>query len=154
MTRWEQGRSTVEDLLNRGELSRVPPNPDDAQHLLDRTTRRLESARALAEKDPDAAYTLGYDAARQALTALLWTQGLRPSTHGGHKVVHDALRAQLDPPLGRDLAQFDRMRRERHALEYPTPGQGIASHDTTGDLDKVAALIEMARQLLPGLPVF
>jgi hypothetical protein len=39
--------------------------------------------------------------------------------HEQHLAVYDALRAQLDPPLGSTMLPFDRMRRQRHDVEYP-----------------------------------
>lgn len=66
------------------------------------------SAGELADTDPDSAYTLAYDAARFACTALLTHQGLRPTTTGGHDAVDVAVREQ-----------FGGMRRQRNELEYP-----------------------------------
>lgn len=44
-----------------------------------RARRTVTAARAVADLDPDSAYVLAYDAARQACTALLAHQGLRPT---------------------------------------------------------------------------
>jgi hypothetical protein len=106
------------------------------------------------DRDIYAAFVLGYDAARQALTALLWTQGLRPTTAGGHKVIYEALMAQLDPPMGQTIRPFDRMRQDRNEIEYPTPGHPLMPPDASADLGKVGAIIDMARRVLPELPVF
>lgn len=132
----------------------MPANADDASRLLDRAAVNLTTAKTIAADDPEAAYTLGYDAARQALTALLWTQGLRPTTKGGHVVVYESVRAQLDPRWGRTIAPFNRMRQERNRIEYPTPGQPPSQPDIDTDLAKIEAIIEMAQMLLPELPVF
>jgi hypothetical protein len=68
---------------------------------------------------PLAGYALAYDAARKALTAILENQGLRPTTRGGHLAVYEAVRAQLEAPMGRLLRTFNRMRTRRHDAEYP-----------------------------------
>jgi len=64
------------------------------------------------DTNPVGAFELTYDAARMALTALLANQGLRPmGSDGGHAVPLEVVLAQLDPPLGDDLREFDWMRR-------------------------------------------
>lgn len=77
----------------------------------------LTSAATLAPTDPDSAYVLAYDAARQAGTALLSAQGLRATASGGHVAVERVLLAQFAP----GFADFHLLRRRRHELEYPDP---------------------------------
>jgi len=101
------------------------------------------------------AYALLYDAARKALTAILENQGLRPTSRGGHLAVYHAVRAQLDPPMGRTLLPFDRMRRRRHDVEYPPAGAPeLASEDVTDDVPKVTALLELAQRVLDEMSPF
>jgi len=101
---WEQRRSTVESLIATGMLERVPPNLDAARSLVQVAERHLASALALAQSDIVLAYDALHGANRKALTAILLAQGLRPTRAGGHIAVYDAVRAQLEPPLGRDLS--------------------------------------------------
>jgi hypothetical protein len=76
----------------------------------------LSSARILIDTNPIGAFMLAYDATRKALTAILANQGLRPiASEGGHAVLLDVVLAQLDPPLGDDLREFDWMRRQERA---------------------------------------
>ena len=87
--------------------------------LLTSARRHVGSARLTAEQDPEAAYSLAYDAARKSATALLNHQGLRPTTAGGHLAVIDAIRAQFPGVPG--LTSLDRLRRRRNQAEYPDP---------------------------------
>ena len=87
--------------------------------LLASARRHVASAKATAEGDPEAAYSLAYDAARKTATALLNHQGLRPTTAGGHLAVIDTISAQF--PGVRGLASLDRLRRRRNQAEYPDP---------------------------------
>jgi hypothetical protein len=48
------------------------------------------AARAIEQASPDSAFVLAYDAARQACTAPLAQQGLRPTTSGGHYAVEES----------------------------------------------------------------
>lgn len=75
MKRWEQGRATVEDLIQRREVEKVPASADHAQAELAQTRQHLASAKLLLDVDPVGAYSLAYDAARKALAAVLMNQG-------------------------------------------------------------------------------
>ena len=98
--RWNQGREVIDRLLAGGELQRVPASRDHADRLVRQARTHLASAAEISETDPAGGYTLVYDAARKVLTAILENQGLRPTSRGGHLAGYQAIRAQLDPPMG------------------------------------------------------
>jgi hypothetical protein len=75
--RWEQGRSSIDALLARGRLTRVAPNSELAESMLDQARAHLTSAGLVVETDPTGAFVLAYDSARKALAAILVNQGLR-----------------------------------------------------------------------------
>ena len=96
-----------------------------------------------------------YDAARKTLTAILDNQGLRPTSRGGNLAVYHAVRAQLDPPMGKTLLPFDRMRRRRHDVEYPPAGAPeLSAEDVTDDVAKVITLLELAQRVLDEMSPF
>jgi hypothetical protein len=147
--RWNKGRATVDRMLAEAELQRVPASREHADRLVDQARRHLASARDVCETDPEGGYVLGYDAARKALTAVLENQGLRPTSRGGHVAVYEAIRAQLDPPMGMVLRPFDRMRRQRHEVEYPpADAPALTEDDVREDLAKAAAIVDLAAGVL------
>ena len=81
----------------------------------------LETARSAIDRDPHSAFVLAYDASRQALTALLAHQGVRPTTRGGHYAVEQAVRAQF----GLGFRQFGALRRRRNWLSR----RDLVTHD-------------------------
>ncbi|MEV0569418.1 hypothetical protein [Dactylosporangium sp. NPDC050588] len=95
MPQWAQGADTIRKLLDLGDLQKIQGADANGQPLLDKAERTLISAVVLCEKDPGSSYTLAYDAARFACTALLAQQGLRPTSKGGHYAVEQAVRAQF-----------------------------------------------------------
>ncbi|WP_220040664.1 hypothetical protein [Streptomyces tateyamensis] len=123
MNRWEQGRATVDDLIQRREVERVPASAEHAQAELTQARQHLASAKLLLDVDPVGAYSLAYDAARKALAAVLMNQGLRATSRGGHVAVYETVKAQLDPPLGGVLRPFSRMRIRRWG-HLPAEGRG------------------------------
>ncbi|WP_375423135.1 HEPN domain-containing protein [uncultured Friedmanniella sp.] len=142
-------------MLFEGRLERVPPSREQADFLIRQARQHLQAATAIAKLDPPGGYQLAYDAARKSLTAVLENQGLRPTHTGGHVVVYEALRAQLDPPLGAVITPFNRMRRTRNESEYPRLDRpGLHEDDVREVLPKVEALIDLAERILDQMDVF
>lgn len=98
MTRWNQGRSTVDALIGAGRLERVPASQQAAEAELVRARTHVGSAGQLLATDPEGAYTLAYDAARRALAAVLQNQGLRATSRGGHTVIYESSTGRRKPP--------------------------------------------------------
>jgi hypothetical protein len=153
--RWNQGRATIERMLKTGELQRVTASRDFADRLIADAITKLASAARLSPDDPGTAYDALYGAARQALTAVLENQGLRPTQRGGHIAPYEAVRAQLDPPMGKILRPFDRMRVQRHDVDYPTASTPlITTDDVLRDLPAAAAIVDVAEDVLDQMDVF
>src|SRR5215467_12144427 len=115
MTRWQRGEADMERLLAEGDLQSLIGAATDGAQWLSKARRTLSTATGAADSDPDSAFTLAYDAARFACTALLTQQGLRATTRGGHYAVEVVVRGQFG-------AAFDRyggLRRQRNEIEYP-----------------------------------
>lgn len=149
--RWQQGRETVDRMLAAGQLERVTASREHAERLLAQARAHLTLATSgqSAELDPVGSYQLLYDAARKALSAVLENQGLRTTSRGGHVAVLDAVRAQLDPPLGATLRPFDRMRRTRNESEYPRDDRpAVTAADVGRDQAHTRAFIELAERVL------
>jgi hypothetical protein len=147
--RWQQGRAALDAMIARGELERVPASREHADLLLAQARRHLASADAIADSDPAGAYQLLYDAARKALAAVLENQGVRATSRGGHLAVRDAVSAQLDPPLGGVLRPFDRLRRRRNQVEYPSSeAPTVTAEEVDRDLPKVGQILDLADKVL------
>ena len=147
--KWQQGRATLDGMIARGELERVPASREHADLLLSQARRHLGSAGAIAGSDPAGAYQLLYDAARKSLAAVLENQGVRATSRGGHIAVRDAVSAQLDPPLGAVLRPLDRLRRRRNEVEYPSSAAPtVGADDVERDLPKVEQIIDVAAEVL------
>jgi len=115
MARWQRGEAEIEALVGGGDLQKLVGQAANGQPLLNKSKVTVETARLVVDQDPDSALVLAYDAARQALTALLTHQGLRPTSKGGHYAVEQAVRAQF----GSGFRQFGALRRRQNELEYP-----------------------------------
>jgi hypothetical protein len=153
--KWDQGRSVIDRMLADSELQRVPASREQADRLIDQAGAHLSSAAEICDQDSPGGYALLYDAARKALAAVLENQGPRPTTRGGHLAVYEAIRAQLDPPMGKILQPFDRMRRQRHDAEYPlTDSPTLTPADVREDIPKAADIIDLAQRVLDEMSPF
>lgn len=153
--RWNQGREVIDRMIAASELQRVPASREHADRLILQARKHLVSADEISDDDPAGGYTLVYDAARKALTAVLENQGLRPTTRGGHLAVYEATRAQLDPPMGQVLRPFDRMRRQRHDVEYPpADAPQISADDVREDAAKARAIVDLSERVLDQMTPF
>ena len=151
MTGWTPGAPVIERLLQERRLERVQGAQADGSPWLDRARQTIAAASAIEEASPDSGFVLAYDAARQACTALLAQQGLRPTTSGGHYAVEESVRAQF----GTILRPFGTLRRRRNELEYPLDLTDRASSAETADGIRTAAdLIDAAAKILPNLGLF
>lgn len=119
MGRWAKGADQVTALIEARHLQQIVSDPDTVDALLASARRHIGSARLTTAQDPEAAYSLAYDAARKSATALLNHQGLRPTTAGGHLAVVNTISAQFPGVPG--LTSLDRLRRRRNQAEYPDP---------------------------------
>jgi HEPN domain len=146
--RWLKGQDTIHALLRARDLQQVAADSETAETLVTTSERHVQSAATLADSDPEAAFSLAYDAARKAATALLARQGLRSTTAGGHLVVVDAINAQFPGVAG--LKSLDRLRRRRNQAEYPDPAgyDPITPDEATEALEATRATISAARRLL------
>ena len=154
--KWDQGRTAIEGMIAAREIERVHPDRGNADQLLADARSHLASAKAIAATDPTGAYSLVYDAARKALAAVLENEGLRATSRGGHLAVYNAVRAQLEPPMGRALQPFDRMRRRRHTVEYSasTHGGPVTVDEIAEDAAKAQVIVDAAIQVLDEMSPF
>lgn len=149
---WKKGHDIIAGLVKQHHLERVSGAAANGQALLDHARQRLTGAEAAATADPIGAYTLAYDAARQAATALLTQQGLRPKSQGGHIAIVEAVTAQFGPVF----EQLNRMRRTRNHLEYPGSAEDLdlGAEEADEAITVAEELIDAADALLPQLGIW
>ena len=149
--RWSRGAAVIERLIDERRLQKVSGAQADGAAMLARAHRTVETAQTIAVDDPDSSYVLAYDATRQACTALLAHQGLRPTTHGGHYAVEEAVRAQF----GEAFRAVGTLRRRRNELEYPMyPGDEAELEEAAEAIRLTRQIIDSAERILPNLGIF
>jgi len=146
---WQAGRDQIVQLLKQRHLDQVSGEAADGYFRLEEARQRLASAQALAPIDAVGAFEMAYDAVRQAATALLLQQGLRPRSDGGHVAVAEAVRAQF----GASFDMFNVLRRVRNRLEYPDTATDLTvdQSDLREALQYAQRTVTAVEELLPNL---
>lgn len=154
LLRWNQGRTTIDALIDQQRLVLVEPNRDHAMAMIEQARTHLVSARSLRVADPIGAFNLAYDAAKKSLAAILANEGIRAAGgEGGHAVLLQVALAQLDPPKGAQLREFTWMRQLRNDSSYPSPETPVATADDVTDaLPAAAAILDIAVAVIPQMP--
>lgn len=148
---WKRGKAEVRDLLASGYLEHIGGTAANGSALLASSARLLESAEREVNLNPEAAYALGYAAARKACAALLAQQGLRTRSSGHHVTTERVVRAQFGGPFD----AFGTLRRRRSEIEYPRhPGDDIDSSEAAEALEQVREIYLAAEKLLDQLTVY
>lgn len=146
MTPPPDGSKAIAFLIKKGDLEKVEANLEGALRLFEQCSAHLRSAALIIEGDPAGSFQLSYDAARKSLTALLFIQGLRHTSKGGHIAIEQALTSQFPEELA--FTEIRWMRPLRNQTEYPTADRPIASEqDATQGLAAAIQILERARQL-------
>lgn len=142
--------ASLEELVSQGRIEEVDPDPPAAQAMLDEAKQHLASAAGIAAFDPNGAYALLYDAARKAVTAQMLASGYRARNRpGAHEAVVRYAEASLaGDPRGRDIDEFDRMRRTRNRSEYWVRPFGQA--EIEADLAHARGIVAAADAHWPG----
>jgi hypothetical protein len=74
----------LDDLVAEGAIERVAPDPETARTELEQAHLHVETAAEIADRDPAAAFAVGYDAVRKALSAHMRHRGYRVTRGPGH----------------------------------------------------------------------
>ena len=135
------GDAELRLLLGSNAIEHVEPDPDTARQELDAARRHIDSAARIADLDPTAAFVVGYDAMRKAISAHMRASGYRVKRGGGqhHRTGRYALAALDDLNVEDHIESFDSLRQLRNQSEYDA---------LMVEPDEVAEVLEHARALV------
>lgn len=110
----------LDDLVADGVIERVAADPETARVELEQARLHVESATAIADRDPVGAFAIAYDAIRKALSAHMRHHGYRAGKGKGHhaRTGRYAAAAIDDARVEEHLEAFDELRQLRNQAEY------------------------------------
>jgi uncharacterized protein (UPF0332 family) len=124
----------------------LPADKNKVEDALNLAKRDITVAKALLRENDDWAFSIAYNAMLQALRALMFSKGYRPSGRNQHiSVVRFAelfLRKE-------EVVVLDRMRRKRHATVYDTAGT-ISETEAENAVERAKNLVQEIERILEG----
>lgn len=109
----------LDDLEEDGYIRKITTKPEDVEESLKLAWRDLRVAQEIINTDADWAFNIAYNSILQAVRALMFYKGYRPSSRNSHVAVVKFAGLFLQEE---DVLYFERMRRKRHKAVYETAG--------------------------------
>jgi len=120
-----------ERLLREGRIRRHRTNPQEIASLFRVMERDLADA-AITALSADRRFATAYNAALQAATAVMYSEGYRAHGIGHHSTTFQFLKEVMDPEMSALADYFDDCRRKRNRADYV--GAGYISVTEAEDL--------------------
>lgn len=108
----------VDSRVKKNLLERITIDLDQVYRYLSKSFLHLEGSQHLRNIDLDGSYQILYDSARKSLTAIFALNGLKPTSQGGHAILHDVIIKCVAQEEVLNFRKFDRMRKRRNFTEY------------------------------------
>lgn len=136
----------LDELEREGYIKRLPEDKKKVKDALNLATRDAKVAKAVLKDDYDWAFSIAYNAMLQAIRALMFSKGYRPSGRNQHISV--VMFAELFL-REEDVIILDRMRRKRHATIYDTAGT-ISEKEAENAVERAEKLVHEIERMLKG----
>jgi hypothetical protein len=136
-------KTTINELLNAGDLRAAPVDPEVCRGLLEQSRKHTLTARAGIDLgDFEGAFTLAYDACRKTSLALILAVGFRPTGESEHVTTFEA--AAMIAERFENRAVVDEaadLRQIRHGAQYR--GESIRGEDAAEAVEIAAELLDV-----------
>ena len=109
----------LDELERRGYIKRLPMDIKKIEDSLNLAKRDVNVARSVLNENCDWAFSIAYNAMLQAVRALMFSKGYRPTGSNQHIAVVRFAELFIREE---DAIILDRMRRKRHTTIYDTAG--------------------------------
>ena len=136
----------LDELEREGYIKKLPVDSRKVKDALNLAKRDINVAKCILSENNDWAFSIAYNAMLQAVRALMFSKGYRPSGRNQHiSVVRFAelfLRKE-------NVTVLDRMRRKRHATLYDTAGM-VSGSEAKNAVERAEKLVHEIEQMLKG----
>jgi len=113
---------SIQELERQGLIEPFAASIQDIDALLEVADRDLAAARHMLLFNADWGLAIAYNAALQAVLALMYAHDYRPRGANMHKTALDFAVIVLGEPLRKQISRLNRLRRKRHQTLYQTAG--------------------------------
>jgi uncharacterized protein (UPF0332 family) len=134
----------LDELERAGYIKKLPADKKKVVDALNIAKRDVRVARSMLGENNDWAFSIAYNALLQALRALMFSKGYRPSGRNQHLSVVRFAELYLSKD---EVIILDRMRRKRHISLYDTAG-AISEREATNAVERAEKLVPEIEQML------
>ena len=113
---------SLSGLLKQDRIRRINPDIKQTMDCLSASNRDIRVAKKLINEDCDWAFSVAYNAALQAIRALVFSEGYCTIGEEHHKTIIEYAMAKFGDSLKGEVEVFDRLRKKRHHAIYSTVG--------------------------------
>lgn len=137
---------TLDELEKDGYIRKLPVDKRKVEDALNLAKRDVKVATSVFGENYDWAFSIAYNAILQAIRALMFSKGYRPSGRNQHistvRFAELFLRKE-------DVILLDRMRRKRHSTIYDTAG-AISKREAENAMGRAEKLVHEIERILDG----
>lgn len=145
----EESARLTKKYLSKRLIEEIETDINQVHRMIAQAENHLRSARLALIDDKEGAYVLLYDAARKGLMAILYLQGIRPTSFGGHSIILDVLIPQCSTAEAALIRPFNRLRKIRNSIEYPkTEYSEIDEAFLLEDFNQAFRIVEWAKSVV------
>lgn len=149
MENTEESDRLTKKYLSKKLIEEIEIDINQVHRMVAQSENHLRSARLALVADKEGAYVLLYDAARKGLMAILYLQGIRPTSFGGHSIILEVLIPQCSAHEIALIRPFNRLRKIRNSVEYPRNALSELDEDSLQeDLKKAERIVEWAKSMI------
>ena len=112
------GKTSIEQLAEKGLIEKIVPDQDEIQRLLASAGSRLTAAQQTLKDNPVRSFAQVYDAVYKACCAFMKFRGWWMAGGKSHRIVLAFCRLSLDEKYVRILDTFEEAERRRHDDMY------------------------------------
>ena len=138
---------SLESLEQQGLIEPFVASIQDIDNLLEVAERDLAAARHMLQFDADWSLAIAYNAALQAVLALMYVHDYRPRGANMHKTALDFAGLILGVPFRQKINRLNRLRRKRHRTLYHAAGS-VSRTEAEGNLAFVAQFVTELEQII------
>ena len=145
----EESTRLTKKYLSKKLIEEIETDINQVHRMIAQAENHLRRARLALVADKEGSYVLLYDAARKGLMAILYLQGIRPTSFGGHSIILDVLIPQCSAPEVALIRPFNRLRKIRNSIEYPkTEYSEIDDTSLREDFNQALKIVQWAKTLV------
>ena len=136
---------SLKRLLDEGKIEKIEISSRLIRNALSLAERDIKAAKDnLNSQNYDWALSIAYNAMLQASRALMFSQGYRPKSEGGHVSAIEFVKLKFEQ-FKDEIPKLDRLRRKRHLVLYEQ-SEVVSEEEAKKAIDSAEKFVEKVKK--------